>query len=203
MSTSRGDVHKAAQQWAAAGGDVADELPLVGEFLDRSRRRDRAALERLSEAVARRALATVDHDPEQSLLLALAPVEECAPTLLAQRALLAALTASRVRAVLRGHQDWVVGWPGRPTAGGLPPARVTGPPGCGMPSAAASWRSCAATGTGSEGWPGPRTASASSLPPATGPPGYGTPSMAASCWSCAATRAGSKGWVAPGGGQGH
>ncbi|MGH8888096.1 MAG: hypothetical protein ACRDYX_23695, partial [Egibacteraceae bacterium] len=92
-----------AQQWAAAHGAVAVELPLVYEFLRRSSRSDRAALERLSESVARRALASVDHDPEHSILLALAAIEECAPTRLAQRALLAALAVCRLYGVLRGH----------------------------------------------------------------------------------------------------
>ncbi len=101
-----------AHQWAAAQGDLRVELPLIHEFLDRSRRSDRAALERLSDTVARRALASVDHNPEQGVLLALAAVEECAPTLLAQRALLTALTVVHVRGVLRGHEDLVrcVAW---------------------------------------------------------------------------------------------
>jgi WD40 repeat protein len=101
-----------AQQWAAAHADATVELPLAGEFLDRSRQLSIATLERLSEAVARRALATVEYDPEQSMLLALAAIEECAPTALAQRALLAALGASRVRAVLVGHTEAVraVAW---------------------------------------------------------------------------------------------
>ncbi len=101
-----------AQQWASALGNVAVELPVVGEFLARSRHFDRAAMVRLSEAVARRALASIEHDPEQSLLLALAAVEECAPTALAHRALLAALAASRIRSILRGHAGAVrdVAW---------------------------------------------------------------------------------------------
>ena len=101
-----------AQQWAARQGELAVELPLVHEFLEFSARSDNAALERLSEAIARRALASVEHDPEQSILLALAAIEECAPTPLAQRALLTALASSRVRALLRGHTDVVrkVGW---------------------------------------------------------------------------------------------
>jgi hypothetical protein len=43
---------RAALQWTAAHGDLAGGLPLVGKFLDRSRHHDRAARERLSEAVA-------------------------------------------------------------------------------------------------------------------------------------------------------
>lgn len=101
-----------AQQWAATLGDVAVELPVVGEFLARSRHLDHAAMVGLSEAVARRALASIEHDPELSVLLALAAVEECAPTALAHRALLAALAASRVRGILRGHTQAVrtVAW---------------------------------------------------------------------------------------------
>ncbi len=101
-----------AQQWAATNSDLATELPLVHEFLARSTRSDRAALERLSESAARRALASVDQDPELAVLLALAAIEECASTRLAHRALLAAITASRVCGVLRGHEDAVrdVAW---------------------------------------------------------------------------------------------
>jgi len=101
-----------AQQWAAAHSGLGAELPLVHEFVERSTRADRAGLERLADAVARQALADVERDPGHSLLLALAAVQECAPTLLAQQALLAALMASRARAVLRGHEDeiWGVAW---------------------------------------------------------------------------------------------
>ncbi|MGH8902876.1 MAG: AAA family ATPase [Egibacteraceae bacterium] len=98
-----------AQQWAATHNELVVDLPLVRELLDRSTRADYAALERLSEALAGQALAEVDQDPEHSLVLALAAMEECAPTLLAQRALLAALAASHVRAVLHGHEDSVYG----------------------------------------------------------------------------------------------
>ena len=96
---------KTAQQWAIAQADLLEELPLVREFLDRSARMDQAALERLSEAIARRALAGIDQDPEHSLLLALAAVQECAPTPLAHRALLAALGTTHVRGVLAGHHN--------------------------------------------------------------------------------------------------
>ncbi len=103
---------KTAQRWAASDGDVVDSLALVAEFLACSNRADRAAMERLSETIARQALGTIDRDPDYSLLLALAAYKECAPTALAIRALTAALVASRVRTVLRGHDDWVfwVAW---------------------------------------------------------------------------------------------
>ena len=69
-------------------------------------------MKRLAETIARQALGAVDHDPDYSLLLALAAYEECVPTALAVRALTAALAASPVRVVLRGHDDWVraVAW---------------------------------------------------------------------------------------------
>ncbi|MGH8886638.1 MAG: AAA family ATPase [Egibacteraceae bacterium] len=103
---------ESAEQRAAAHGDLRVELPLVHEFLVRSARSDRAALKRLSESVARRALGSVDHDPELGVLLALAAIEECAATPLAQRALLTALTVSRVRGIAHGHEDWIrsVAW---------------------------------------------------------------------------------------------
>ncbi|MGH3693309.1 MAG: NACHT and WD repeat domain-containing protein [Pseudonocardiaceae bacterium] len=100
---------KAAQRWATSDGDVIDDLPLVAEFLTYSNQADHATMERLSETIARQALATVDSDPDYSLLLALAAYEEYGPTALALRALTAALVASQVRAVLRGHEDLVHG----------------------------------------------------------------------------------------------
>jgi WD40 repeat protein len=99
----------AAQAWAANHSEVGDESQLVQEFLQRSVKSDRAALLRLSESVARRALAGIREDPELSLLLAVAAIEECASTPIAQRALLAALNAYRVRLVLTGHDEVVRG----------------------------------------------------------------------------------------------
>jgi WD40 repeat protein len=104
----RGKRLEAAQRWAASDGEVVAGLVLVAEFLTCSNRADRATMERLSETIARQALGVVDRDPDYSLLLALAAFEECAPTPLAVRALTAALVASPVRAVLRGHDDWVI-----------------------------------------------------------------------------------------------
>jgi WD40 repeat protein len=100
---------KAAQRWAASDGELVNGLALVAEFIACSNRADDATMQRLSETIARQALGTVDRDPDYSLLLALAAFEECAPTALALRSLTAALVASPVRAVLRGHDDWVRG----------------------------------------------------------------------------------------------
>ena len=103
---------KTARQLAASAEDLASDVLLVAEFLDRSNRADHTAREQLSETIARQALGEVDHDPEHSLLLALAAVQECAPTPEAQRALATALGASRIRGVLEGHEravtavDW-------------------------------------------------------------------------------------------------
>ncbi|MGH3899445.1 MAG: AAA family ATPase [Pseudonocardiaceae bacterium] len=103
---------KAAQRWASSDGEGVDGLAPVAEFLTYSNQADYAIMQRLSETIARQALAAADRDPDYSLLLALAAYEECAPTALAVRALTTALVASRVRAVLRGHDDWVfwVAW---------------------------------------------------------------------------------------------
>jgi WD40 repeat protein len=104
----RGERLRIAQQWAGAHADsIATELPLVHQYVTSSSQADKATQERLSQAIATRALAIVDYDPEQSILLALAAIEECAPTSLAHRALLAGLSASRVRGVLRGHKGVV------------------------------------------------------------------------------------------------
>ena len=101
----RGDRLASAERWAVGHASLALELPLVHEFLNRSTRSDYAASKRLSEAIARRALESVGQDPERSVLLALAAIEECVPTSLAQRALLTALGNLRLRMVLRGHTD--------------------------------------------------------------------------------------------------
>ena len=95
----------AARRWLIVDDRLEQDAPLIAEFLDRSTRADRLALERLSEALARRALAEVDDDPEHSLLLAVTAVKECAPTVLGRRALLAALVASQLRGVLQRHDD--------------------------------------------------------------------------------------------------
>jgi WD40 repeat protein len=98
----------AAQRWAASDGEVIDAIELVADFLACSNRADLATMQRLSETIARQALSVVEHDPDYSLLLALAAFEECAPTALAVRAMTTALAASQVRVILRGHNDWVL-----------------------------------------------------------------------------------------------
>jgi WD40 repeat protein len=85
--------------------------PPVDEFLEHSTRLDRAAMARLGEAVALRAEASLDRDPELATLLATAAVEECAITPLTSRVLLAAIVNPCLR-VIRGHGDglWDVSW---------------------------------------------------------------------------------------------
>ncbi len=106
-----GERLETARQWASGLGGATGGAALIDEFLASSVRVDTAALNRLSETVAANALATVDHDPELSLLLALAAIEECAHTAPAYRALLTALGNPSIR-VLRQHTDTVqaVAW---------------------------------------------------------------------------------------------
>lgn len=137
-----------AQQWAAGYEDLAVDLPLVHEFLERSIVTDQAASERLSEAVARRSLAINEQDPEHSLLLAVAAVEECAATRLAQRALLAALATLRIRGLLRGHGDVVRSVRSRLTATALQLPRTITPHGFGTGRAVRSSHRSGGTSTG-------------------------------------------------------
>jgi WD40 repeat protein/energy-coupling factor transporter ATP-binding protein EcfA2 len=106
-----GERLETAERWATDLGGHLDDVPLVREFLEHSRHLDQSAMIRLSESVAREALAEIDRDPELSILLALGALEECFPTPLANRALVSALTNPVVR-VLRGHRSVVraVAW---------------------------------------------------------------------------------------------
>ncbi|HSR22257.1 MAG TPA: AAA family ATPase, partial [Candidatus Eisenbacteria bacterium] len=99
-----------AQRWADQTG-AGHVHPLVSELLEQSARLDRAALARLSQAVALQAHASLDRDPELAVLLAAAAVEECAVTPLACRVLLTAVVGPCLR-VVRGHGDslWDVAW---------------------------------------------------------------------------------------------
>jgi WD40 repeat protein/energy-coupling factor transporter ATP-binding protein EcfA2 len=106
-----GERLETAQRWEAELGASLDEVPMVGEFLEHSRRLDRAAMTRLSDAVAHEALAEIERDPELGILLGLAALEDCAPTPLANRALVSTMANPVVR-VLRGHRSVVraVAW---------------------------------------------------------------------------------------------
>jgi WD40 repeat protein len=100
---------RAAVEWASERTALATELPLVAQFIEASRSVDHAAMVRLADAIAQRALGGVDTDPEHALLLSLTALEECAVTSLVRRSLATALAASGTRGVLRGHDDWVQG----------------------------------------------------------------------------------------------
>jgi len=108
----RGDRLRRALEWAAREGDISAEYPVVHELLQTSASSDDQARKQLSEAIARQALSAIDRDPEYSTLLVLAAVEECGPTPVAHRALLASLAALRTKTILRAHQDAVraVSW---------------------------------------------------------------------------------------------
>jgi WD40 repeat protein len=129
MLRRRAKLERWAQDWVRSGRrdsylltgerlELAEEeaaelgLPAaVAEFLEHSRRLDRAAMERLAEAVAMRALGNLDRDPELAALLALAAVEECAVTPASWEALLDVAVSAGLR-VVRGHADgvWTVAW---------------------------------------------------------------------------------------------
>ncbi len=106
-----GERLETAQRWEGEFDASLDEVPVVREFLEHSRRLDRATMTRLSEAIAHQALAEIERDPELGILLALAALEDCIPTPLANRALVSALANPVVR-VLRGHRSVVraVAW---------------------------------------------------------------------------------------------
>jgi WD40 repeat protein len=78
-------------------------LPLVQEFVERSRQQSQAVLRRESELLAGRVLESLDEDPELGLLLALAAADEYFLSPRAIRALNEALVASKLRLHLRGH----------------------------------------------------------------------------------------------------
>ncbi|MFD5704003.1 nSTAND1 domain-containing NTPase [Streptomyces lasiicapitis] len=101
-----------ARRWVEEAPDVFAGVSVVVDFLDASVLHDTAALELTADAVARRAIEVASHDPELAVLAALAAVEECAPTSVAQQALHAALNVARRRAVFRGHEQDVncVAW---------------------------------------------------------------------------------------------
>ncbi|WP_157987054.1 hypothetical protein [Streptomyces atratus] len=77
-------------------------LPLVTDSLERSRRKDAAATERIADAVARRVVESATHEPEPAIPAAPAAIEKCAPPWAVQQALRTALGVSCLLAVVRG-----------------------------------------------------------------------------------------------------
>ncbi|GGO39754.1 hypothetical protein GCM10012286_16910 [Streptomyces lasiicapitis] len=94
-----------AREWVGEAPEVFAGVSVVIDFLDVSELHDSAALERMADAVARRAIEVASRDPELAVLAAIAAVEECAPTSLARQALHAALNVARRCAVFRGHEQ--------------------------------------------------------------------------------------------------
>ncbi|MFD9073008.1 nSTAND1 domain-containing NTPase [Streptomyces lasiicapitis] len=92
-----------ARRWVEEAPEVFAGVSVVVDFLDISVLHDSAALERMADSVARRAIEVAARDPELAVLAAIAAVEECAPTSLAQQAVYAALNVARRRAIFRGH----------------------------------------------------------------------------------------------------
>ncbi|MGW1656402.1 hypothetical protein [Streptomyces atratus] len=62
-------------------------LPLVTDSLERSRRKDAAAAERIADAVACRVVESATHEPEPAIPAAPAAIEKCAPPWAVQQAL--------------------------------------------------------------------------------------------------------------------
>jgi hypothetical protein len=83
-------------------------VPLVREFVQCSYEGSEAALRRESELLASRVLETLQQDPERAILLALAALEQYAPSPRVVLALSTALIASKARSCLRGHAGAVV-----------------------------------------------------------------------------------------------
>jgi WD40 repeat protein len=111
-----GDRLAATRRWVsgAEAGDGAASVAIYAslnsrarEYLEISYRADQAAMMELSASIAAHAMALVKVDPELSVLLALAAIEEAFPTQSAYRALATAVSACKVRGVLRGHHDWI------------------------------------------------------------------------------------------------
>ncbi|MER5305842.1 AAA family ATPase [Streptomyces lasiicapitis] len=94
-----------AREWVEGAPEVFAGVSVVIDFLDVSELHDSAALERMADAVARRAIEVASRDPELAVLAAIAAVVECAPTSLARQALHAALNVARRCAVFRGHEQ--------------------------------------------------------------------------------------------------
>jgi WD40 repeat protein/energy-coupling factor transporter ATP-binding protein EcfA2 len=104
-----GERLEAAQQWVAAHPQELPQLPGASEFLAHSARQHLRTTQLRSEAIANRALAELDRDPELATLLAIAAVEEHGPSPRATQALSAALATAYPHPVLGGHRGAVRG----------------------------------------------------------------------------------------------
>ncbi|MET8090775.1 AAA family ATPase [Micromonospora sp. NPDC005220] len=98
-----------AGQWLEAMESAGQDSPAARALVNASRSRDTAFLHRVSETIGQFALGNVDRYPELAVLLTSAALQECPPTPIARRALMAALAFSHTEAVLAGHTDAVRG----------------------------------------------------------------------------------------------
>ncbi|MGX2996982.1 nSTAND1 domain-containing NTPase [Streptomyces sp. JNUCC 64] len=96
-----------AQRWLLALRETGRASEAARSLVESSQRRDLAFLRRVSDGIGQHVLGAVEQRPEQSLLLSLAALGECAPTPSARRGLMTALASSHLRVQLDGHTDTV------------------------------------------------------------------------------------------------
>ncbi|WP_052850496.1 WD40 repeat domain-containing protein [Streptomyces avicenniae] len=121
-----GDRLVLAQRWLTALEESGQASDAVRALVVTSRDRDLAHLRRVSESVGEYVLANAERDPELSLLLSLAALDECGRTPTAGRGLMAALASSHLRAQLVGHTDTVRGVAWSPDGGRIAAASRDG-----------------------------------------------------------------------------
>ncbi|WNZ09259.1 WD40 repeat domain-containing protein [Streptomyces sp. 11x1] len=97
----------AARRWLEALEESGQASAAARALVESSQRRDLTFLIRISDSIGRQVLLSAQSEPERSLLLSLAALDECAPTPSARRGLMAALAASHLRSRLDGHTDTV------------------------------------------------------------------------------------------------
>ncbi|MDT6982668.1 AAA family ATPase [Streptomyces lusitanus] len=97
----------AARRWLEALEEAGQASEPSRALVEHSQRRDLTFLSQVSESIGRQVLLNAESEPERSLLLSLAALDECAPTPSARRGLMAALAASHLRSRLDGHTDTV------------------------------------------------------------------------------------------------
>jgi WD40 repeat protein len=92
---------RTALLWANAAGTEVAELPHVQEFLDRSTRADQVTARRLADSTAQQALEWVAREPELAIMATVAAEREYASTGMTRQVLIAGISATRLRGVLR------------------------------------------------------------------------------------------------------
>jgi WD40 repeat protein len=91
---------------------MAQDKGLIVEYVQNSEWADAEAMRRLGDAIGQRAINLAGTDPQASLLLALAAVEECEGTTVGRKALSMALSVCRELESFDYHSDavWGVAW---------------------------------------------------------------------------------------------